>query len=147
MVVNVFSPQGTSTCDTYCEMIDMQGKYYIATQCMEFKKFCLLIRNLTDLHHTLTWYWHKFIYIYTITVTNQCHGLSNHWKLKCLFNNIKNIKAPHNWSFVRGIPGELWFVLTIIMWTLKTKSLQFDNFVVTGGTVSCRNDNLRCLQW
>ena len=26
--------------------------------------------------------------------------------------------------------------------TLKTKGRQFDNFVVTGGTVSCRNDNL-----
>ena len=31
--------------------------------------------------------------------------------------------------------------------TLKTKGCQFDNFVVTGGTVSCRNDNLRCHQW
>ena len=31
---------------------------------------------------------------------------------------------------------------------LKTKDRhQFDNFVVTGGTVSCRNDNLRCHQW
>ena len=27
---------------------------------------------------------------------------------------------------------------------LKTKDHQFDNLVVTGGTVSCRNDNLRC---
>ena len=31
--------------------------------------------------------------------------------------------------------------------TLKTKGRQFDNFVVTGGTVSCRHDNLRCHQW
>ena len=30
---------------------------------------------------------------------------------------------------------------------LKTKSSQFDNFVVTGGTVSCHYDNLRCHQW
>ena len=30
---------------------------------------------------------------------------------------------------------------------LKTKSRQFDNFVVTGCTVSCRNDNLRYHQW
>ena len=29
---------------------------------------------------------------------------------------------------------------------LKTKGRQFDNFVVTGGTVSCRNDNFRCHQ-
>ena len=28
--------------------------------------------------------------------------------------------------------------------TLKTKGRQFYNFVVTGGTVSCQNDNLRC---
>ena len=27
------------------------------------------------------------------------------------------------------------------------KDNQFDNFVVTGGTVSCRYDNLRCHQW
>ena len=31
--------------------------------------------------------------------------------------------------------------------TLKTKSRQFDNLVVTGGTVSCHSDNLRCHQW
>ena len=30
--------------------------------------------------------------------------------------------------------------------TLTTKSRHFDNFVVTCGTVSCRNDNLRCHQ-
>ena len=30
--------------------------------------------------------------------------------------------------------------------TLKTKGRQFDNFVITGGTVSCRNDNLQCHQ-
>ena len=33
------------------------------------------------------------------------------------------------------------------IYTLKTKDLQFGNFVLTGGTVSCRNDNLRCHQW
>ena len=31
--------------------------------------------------------------------------------------------------------------------SLKTKDWQFDNFVVTGGTVSCRNDTLRCQLW
>ena len=31
--------------------------------------------------------------------------------------------------------------------TLKRKGRQFDNFFVIGGTVSCRNDNLRCHQW
>ena len=31
--------------------------------------------------------------------------------------------------------------------TLKTKDNQFDNFVITGGTVSCRNDNLQYHQW
>ena len=30
---------------------------------------------------------------------------------------------------------------------LKTKGRQFDNIVVTGGTVSCHNDNLWCHQW
>ena len=30
--------------------------------------------------------------------------------------------------------------------TRKTKGRQFDNFVVTGGIISC-NDNLRCHQW
>ena len=30
---------------------------------------------------------------------------------------------------------------------LMTKGRQFDNFVVTGGTVSCHNDNLQCHQW
>ena len=31
--------------------------------------------------------------------------------------------------------------------SLETKGRQFDNFVATGGTVSCLNDNLRCHQW
>ena len=31
--------------------------------------------------------------------------------------------------------------------TLRTKGRQFDNFVVTGGTVSCHNENLWCHQW
>ena len=31
--------------------------------------------------------------------------------------------------------------------SLKTKGRQFDNFAVTGDTVSCRNDNLRYRQW
>ena len=34
--------------------------------------------------------------------------------------------------------------LQLLPTTLKTKCRRFDNFVVTGGTVSCRNDNLRC---
>ena len=29
----------------------------------------------------------------------------------------------------------------------KTKDCQFDNFVITGGTVCCHLDNLRCYQW
>ena len=29
----------------------------------------------------------------------------------------------------------------------KTKDSLFDNFVVTGGTVSCRHGNLRCRHW
>ena len=32
-------------------------------------------------------------------------------------------------------------------YSLKTKDRQFDNVVVTGGTVSCPNDNLWCHQW
>ena len=32
-------------------------------------------------------------------------------------------------------------------YSLKTKDRQFDNVVVTGGTVSCHNDNLWCQQW
>ena len=35
----------------------------------------------------------------------------------------------------------------ICMYAMKTKCYQFNNFVVTGGTVSCREDNLRCHQW
>ena len=31
--------------------------------------------------------------------------------------------------------------------TVKTKARQFDNFVVTGGTVICHNDKLRNHQW
>ena len=29
----------------------------------------------------------------------------------------------------------------------KARGCQFDNFVVTGGNVSCHNDNLQCHQW
>ena len=33
------------------------------------------------------------------------------------------------------------------IWTPKRKDRQFDNFVITGGTVSCLKNNLRCHQW
>ena len=38
-------------------------------------------------------------------------------------------------------------ILGNIFLTLKTKGRQIDNIVVTGGTVSCQNDNLRSQQW
>ena len=37
-------------------------------------------------------------------------------------------------------------LLKYVTQTLRTKDRQFDNFVVTGGTVSCHYDNLRCHQ-
>ena len=46
--------------------------------------------------------------------------------------------------FVRVCEKVLWRFNTCN--ALKTKGRQFDNFVVTGGTVSCRNDNLLCHQ-
>ena len=39
------------------------------------------------------------------------------------------------------------YFMRYIWLSLKTKGHQFDNFVVTGGNVSCRNDNLRCHHW
>ena len=38
-------------------------------------------------------------------------------------------------------------VVAIFVISLKTIDRQFDNFVVTGGTVSCHYDNLRCHHW
>ena len=50
------------------------------------------------------------------------------------------VGSPHNLRiFIATISEEK-------LYTLKTKSRQFDNFVVTGGTVNCHNDNLRCQQ-
>ena len=37
--------------------------------------------------------------------------------------------------------------LAMELQTLKTKGPQFEKFVITGGTVSCHYDNLRCRQW
>ena len=39
------------------------------------------------------------------------------------------------------------YLSRIISVTLKTKSCRNANFDVTGGTVGCHNDNLRCHQW
>ena len=38
-------------------------------------------------------------------------------------------------------------VLMLVNHSLKIKHRQFDNVVVTGGTVICHNDNLWCHQW
>ena len=38
-------------------------------------------------------------------------------------------------------------IKSLITLTITDNKGQFDNFVVTGGTVSCRNDNLRCHRW
>ena len=44
----------------------------------------------------------------------------------------------------KSIPSAYFLDCTV---ALKTKGCQFDNFVVTDGTVSCHYDNLRCHQW
>ena len=41
-------------------------------------------------------------------------------------------------------PGD---VAHVTLQSRKSKYRQFDNFVVTYGTVSCRHDNLRCPRW
>ena len=51
------------------------------------------------------------------------------------------------WNFFKFILILLFHMCSTIVISLKTKGRQFDNFAVTGGTVSCRNDNLRCNQW
>ena len=42
--------------------------------------------------------------------------------------------------------GIFGFTSFVFVHALKMKDRQFDNFVVTGGTVSCHYDNLRCHQ-
>ena len=39
------------------------------------------------------------------------------------------------------------FFINLIAHTLRARDCQFDSFVVTGGTVSCHYDNLRCHRW
>ena len=55
-----------------------------------------------------------------------------------IINFCVELKARFNIKAV--FPG-------ILIITLNTKDRQFDNFVVTGGTVSCHCDNWQCHQW
>ena len=57
-----------------------------------------------------------------------------------------NTKIKSKWNEMIGVNPQkyadaLWFV------ALKKKCHQFDNFVVTSGTISCLYDNLRHHQW
>ena len=42
--------------------------------------------------------------------------------------------------------GEIVYIVTCYWYSSKTKDCQFDNFIITGGTVSCHYDNLLCHQ-
>ena len=57
------------------------------------------------------------------------------WRINTMFCSVKSILAY------------VYLHVYLVWGALKTKDNQFDNFVVTGGTVSCHYDNLRCQQW
>ena len=46
-----------------------------------------------------------------------------------------------------GTTTVITLINTTVMHVKTMKGRQFDDFVVAGGTLSCRNDNLRCHQW
>ena len=45
-----------------------------------------------------------------------------------------------------SISHEVLCLVSVVL-SLKTKGHQSDNFVITGGTISCHNDNLQCQLW
>ena len=86
------------------------------------------------------------------------------WTL--VMNLLCFLTTDHCWLHTNGLVGTLQSplvvtcmlqkrtdveIIIILLWphvcTLKTKGCQFDNFVITGSTISCYNDNLRCYQW
>ena len=83
-------------------------------------------------------------------------GMSLCWPLVVAFSWCPISMSSHCNSFEGGAPIDFnskvqtscrdW-LHDRVLGSLKTKDYQFDNFVVTGGTVSCHNDNLQCHQW
>ena len=57
------------------------------------------------------------------------------WPRRIWVNNSHRSSHKFNLSTIKQIIA------------LRTNDRQFDNFVVTGGTVSCHNDNLQYHQW
>ena len=57
-----------------------------------------------------------------------------------LWNEIWQYQVPYTHLCIQAevMPTDI---------SLKTKYRQSDNFVITGGTVSCHYENLRCHQW
>ena len=63
-------------------------------------------------------------------------------------NNKENIKAVHlYWPFVRGSTPPKEPVMQRAFPYQDVMNCRDGNFVVTGGTGGCRDDNLRCHQW
>ena len=105
-------------------------------------------------------------YVHIITaMSHERHGLWNHWQISLLESLLRlagniyqtsilliHCEGNHQWladSLHKNPVMHIEYSChEAISWCviLKTKGRQFDNFVVIGGTVSCRNDNLRCHQ-
>ena len=58
-----------------------------------------------------------------------------------------NLQQPINVTLIQCASQKQYWA-TVLVWIFtETTDRQFDNVVVTGGTVSCHNDNLWCHQW
>ena len=99
---------------------------------------------------------------YGVTSDNKIVKLTAPWFQRYhtdLGTNLRKKCRPYNdllftvtWTLCFHMFGTVLHYMIYVLWrmlcchtfiTLKTKSRQFDIFVVTGGTISCHNDNLQ----
>ena len=114
---------------------------------------------------TPTWIPLKWSQIATWVLSQYKDGLSRHGDFHC-------VKIRWLWDHLIFIMGILYFIMRrawgasniyqqdqawihpqssesskVLRFPLKTKSCHNANFVITGGTIGCHNNNLQCPQW
>ena len=79
-------------------------------------------------------------------VTGCHHDSENSWRVYVAQTLFRILILPIV-SLMVIIQYHWTWPMLVLTFPLKIKDRQFDKFVITGGTVSCPNDNLQCHQW
>ena len=103
--------------------------------------FSLCMTRLFDMIYGLTWYC-----MHLTADFNRSSHKTNHFILSIAVNYHPLLESMSQFLLLVTIVKNQ-IISCISNYKLKTESCYSANFVVSGGTAGCDNDNLRCHQW